>query len=689
MVDVNVIKRDGRKVAFDKSRIERAVHRAGLDSSQAVGFAYVFETPERDMHIWEVQAAVEQQLIDLGYLDVAESYIAYRTQKDLERKRLADSISQLQSKDKSVVNENANKDANQFHTQRDLTAGAVAKAIGLSMLPPEVAEAHKNGTIYWHDLDQTPYGPVSNCCQVNFSDLFENGFKLGNAEIEPPKSIGTAAAQTSQVIAQVASSQYGGTTFGHVDKVLAPFAEMNFQKHLEDAEQYSIPDGEAYAEGKTRKDIYDAMQALEYELNTLFTSQGQTPFCTLGFGLGTGKWEREIQKAILNVRLKGLGKDRRTAIFPKLVFAIKDGLNLKPGDPNYDIKQLALHCASKRMYPDIVSYSEIVRLTGDFKYGMGCRSYLQAVPSGITEGRMNLGVVTLNLPRVALETRDKGIAAFWELLDERTDLMHTALKHKAERVTEATPDNAPILYKNGAFWKRLKPGDKVNELFKNKMATVSFGYIGLYETVAVFYGPDWETNPEAKEFSIEILRHLKAEVSTWPDYHYSVYGTPSESLTDKFCRADREKFGASPNITDKEYYNNSFHYDVRKSPTPFEKIDFEAPYPQYAAGGFIHYVELPPMQDNLKALETVWDYACERVGYFGTNTSIDACFECGFRGEFESTDEGYKCPDCGNNDPDTADVTRRLCGYLGNPLARPAIHGRQVEIASRVKHVGA
>ena len=684
---LKIVKRDGRKIPFDWERIKRAVNRAGLTESQAELFTRTLEDPDRDMAVWEIQAWVERELIEQGYLDVAESYIQYRYKKDLERKRLADSIGQLQSKDKLVVNENANKDANQFHTQRDLTAGAVAKAVGMSMLPPEVAEAHKDGTGHFHDADYSPYTPLSNCCLVNFPDLFENGFALGNAEIEPPRSIQTATAQTSQIIAQVASSQYGGTSFNNIDIVLAPFAQMNYEKHLSDANTYLIPYNTTYAHEKTVKDIYDAMQGLEYELNTLFTSNGQTPFVTLGFGLGTTEFEREIQKAILQVRLDGLGKDKRTAIFPKLIFALKDGLNLKPEDPNYDIKQLALHCASRRMYPDLLNYEKIVELTGDFKYPMGCRSFLQAVPngSGVLEGRMNLGVVTLNLPRVALES-EGDFDKFWGLLAERTELMHTALRYRAERVAEATPDNAPILYKNGAFWKRLESGDSVNDLFKNKYATVSFGYLGMYETVAVFYGLDWETNPEAKEFSLAILSYLKSEVSEWPDYHYSLYGTPAESLTDKFCRLDRERFGVIPGITDKEYYTNSFHFTPEKKINPFDKIDFEAPYPHYAAGGFIHYVEMPPMQDNLEALETLWDYAYDKVGYFGVNTSVDACFECGFRGEFDSTDEGYKCPDCGNNNPDTADVTRRISGYLGNPLARTVIHGKQVEISERVKH---
>jgi anaerobic ribonucleoside-triphosphate reductase len=302
---------------------------------------------------------------------------------------------------------------------------------------------------------------------------------------------------------------------------------------------------------------------------------------------------------------------------------------------------------------------------------------------------MNLGVVTLNIPRIALEAngdRDK----FWTLLDQRLQIVKDALVYRVERCKEASPANAPILYMYGAFGKRLDRKDNVNELFKNKRATVSLGYIGLYEAAAAFYGGEWENDPEAKAFTLAIVKELKAHADAWGDeygYHFSVYSTPSESLTDRFCRLDTEKFGIVEDITDKEYYTNSFHYDVRKNPTPFEKLDFEKDYPVYCSGGFIHYCEYPVLQQNPKALEAVWNYAYDRVAYLGTNTPIDHCYECGYEGDFNPTERGFECPQCGNHDPKSCDVVKRTCGYLGNPQARPMVNGRHKEISARVKHM--
>lgn len=536
---------------------------------------------------------------------------------------------------------------------------------------------------------------MTNCCLIDFKGMLANGFKIGNAEVESPKSIQTATAQISQIIANVASSQYGGCTADRIDEFLAPYAELNFKKHMADAKKWIVETKrESYAFEKTQKDIYDAMQSLEYEINTLFTSNGQTPFTSLGFGLGTSWFEREIQKAILTIRINGLGSEHRTAIFPKLIFTVKRGLNLEPDSPNYDIKTLALECATKRMYPDMLSYDKIIDLTGSFKSPMGCRSFLQGWKDengqDVTSGRMNLGVVTLNLPRIAMESNGD-MDKFWELFNERMLISKDALIYRVERVTEAKPANAPILYQYGAFGKRLEKTGNVNDLFKNRRATVSLGYIGLYEVASVFYGGQWEGNPDAKAFTLSIVKAMKQACENWSDeygYHFSVYSTPSESLTDRFCRLDTEKFGIVTDITDKEYYTNSFHYDVRKSPTPFEKLDFEKDYPEAgASGGFIHYCEYPVLQQNPKALEAVWDYAYDRVGYLGTNTPIDKCYNCQFEGDFTPTERGFTCPNCGNNDPKTVDVVKRTCGYLGNPQARPMVNGRHKEISARVKHM--
>lgn len=345
------------------------------------------------------------------------------------------------------------------------------------------------------------------------------------------------------------------------------------------------------------------------------------------------------------------------------------------------------------MYPDILNYDKIVELLGDFKAPMGCRSFLPSWRNEQGEfennGRCNLGVVTLNLPRIALESKGD-MTTFWEIFYNKMALMHDVLVYRIERLKEVTVNNAPILYKSGAFKYKLDDREDVMALFKNKRATISMGYIGLYETATVFYGPNWEHNDKAKAFTIEILKEMQRLQKQWTkqyDIWFSIYSTPSESLTDRFCRLDQERFGDIQDITSKGYYQNSFHYDVRKDITPFEKLDFEKDYPYYASGGFIHYCEYPKLNHNIKALEAVWDYAYDKVGYLGTNIPIDHCYECGFDGDFKSTPHGYQCPQCGNDNPETVDVVKRTCGYLGNPVQRPVIEGRHKEMCARVKHM--
>lgn len=703
-LDITLEKRDGRMVAFNRNTFHHTVEMILLTVSKdhTTATEVVKQVMERidtpQLTAQTLYHTLEQVLKEKGLHQAVVNMNAYRLTKQKEHQQARDinyRIQDLLKENTSVVNENANKDSRVFNTQRDLTAGVVAKAIGLQMLPPHVAKGHEKGDIHYHDLDYQPYAPMTNCSLIDFKHMFQEGFQIGNAEVESPRSIQTAAAQMAQIIANVASSQYGGTSANRVDEVLAPYAAINFEKNYALAKEW-IEDPkkqEAFAKERTKKDIYDAMQSLEYEINTLYTSQGQTPFTTLGFGLGTNWIEREIQKAILKVRIGGIGKEKRTAIFPKLVFTLKRGVNLDRTDPNYDIKQLALECATKRMYPDVLMYDKIVDITGSFKAPMGCRSFLQGWTdeegNDVSDGRMNLGVVTLNLPRIALETQGDQ-DAFWRLFHERLELQADALLYRIERVKEALPENAPILYQHGAFGKRLNLEDSVDEAFKNKRATISLGYIGLYEVATVFYGPNWENNKEAKDFTLNILKQMKQKADTLGNeygYHFSVYGTPSESLTDRFCRMDEERFGVIEDITDKGYYTNSFHYDVRKNPTPFEKLDFEKDYAPFTGGGFIHYCEYPNMRQNPKALEAVWDYAYDRVGYLGTNTPIDHCYECGFDGDFDPTERGFKCPQCGNTNPETCDVVKRTCGYLGNPQLRPMVKGRHKEITSRVKHM--
>ncbi|MCI1789001.1 MAG: anaerobic ribonucleoside-triphosphate reductase [Actinomyces sp.] len=757
---LTVVKRDGRLVAFDRERIVVAITAAYHDIKQRVtpkrrqvieGIVdqIVAELAQRrsgPVRIDEIQTLVERSLVDAHEYDAAQAYTSYRLHRDIERTKAGDvreAVLRLTSRDESLVNENANKDSRVFATQRDLLAGSVSKATALSQLPPDVANAHLKGQIHFHDLDYSPFTSMTNCSLPDFADMLANGFELGNAKMESPRSIGTAATQITQIIKDVASSQYGGQTVNRADELLEPYARLDYAKHLDMAlivipeatgvpaaerivatlksrepgwlhieDRAPLPDDEPftqdaprlvqlreiYAKILTRKSIYDAMQTLEYQINSNRVSSGQTPFVTVGFGLGTSWFAREITRAIFLIRIRGLGREQRTAIFPKLTYAIRHGVNADPGDPSYDLKQLALECSTKRMYPDVLFYENIEKITGSFKAPMGCRSFLHAwtdpeTGEDVEEGRMNLGVVTIDLPRIALESHaDKD--RFWEIFEERAALAHKALRFRIDRCKQTEPVAAPSLYQFGAFG-RLGPHDDVDQLFNRKRATISLGYIGLAETVAAFYGKDWirdhDWDPEGREFALSIVARMRGLCREWEaaeGYHYSVYSTPAESLTDRFNRMDTEAFGVVDGITDHDFYTNSFHYPVWLKPTPMEKLDYEVDFPRYAAGGFIHYCEFPSLQQNKKALEAVWDYAYRiGIGYLGTNTPIDHCYACGFEGDFEPTDDGFRCPECGNSDPDRCDVTKRTCGYLGNPVQRPMVHGRHEEITHRAKHV--
>ncbi|SFN88806.1 ribonucleoside-triphosphate reductase class III catalytic subunit [Candidatus Pantoea varia] len=702
-----VIKRDGCRTGFDAQRIEQAVA-AAAKAAKVDDLAWCAQVAERvalrlaarpEVDIREIQCAVEETLMAGPYPQLARAYIEYRHDRDVARDRqsqLHHAIRGLVDQtNAALLNENANKDSKVIPTQRDLLAGIVAKHYAQQqILPRDVVLAHERGEIHYHDLDYSPFFPMFNCMLIDLKGMLTNGFKMGNAEIEPPKSIATATAVTAQIIAQVASHIYGGTTINRIDEVLAPFVEQSYARHLAIAEQWQIPQAEQYARQRTEKECYDAFQSLEYEVNTLHTANGQTPFVTFGFGLGTDWAARLIQQSILRNRLAGLGKNRKTAVFPKLVFSIREGVNRRAGDVNYDIKQLALECASKRMYPDILNYDQVVKVTGSFKTPMGCRSFLGVYEENgeqIHEGRNNIGVISLNLPRIALEAGGDE-ARFWTLLDARLLLAKRALMTRVARLEKTKARVAPILYMEGACGVRLNADDEVGPIFRNGRASLSLGYIGLHETLNALSGGHQHPYDDAalRAKGVEIIAYLRDATERWKEetrYGFSLYSTPSENLCDRFCRLDAAQFGLVPGVTDKGYYTNSFHLDVEKKVNPYDKIDFEAPYPPLANGGFICYGEYPNVQHNLKALEDVWDYSYDRVPYYGTNTPIDECYECGFNGEFTCTSRGFTCPNCGNHDPARVSVTRRVCGYLGSPDARPFNAGKQQEVQRRVKHL--
>ena len=707
-----VIKRDGSKAVFQQDRIvaavlsaaEKADERLKEYAQQLAGCVEqrLIETQAdypNGIHIQDIQTMVENYLMQGEFKSLARHYIEYRHDRDLAREKTSALNKEIEGlieqNNTDLLNENANKDGKVIPTQRDLLAGIVAKHYAKQhILPRDVVNAHESGDIHYHDLDYAPFFPMFNCMLIDLEGMLTRGFKMGNAEIDTPKSISTATAVTAQIIAQVASHIYGGTTINRIDEILEPYVLASHQKQLKLAQEWDIPNPQEFARTQTEKECYDAFQSLEYEVNTLHTANGQTPFVTFGFGLGESWACKLIQESILRNRIAGLGKNRKTAVFPKLVFAIRDGLNHKPSDPNYDIKQLALECATKRMYPDILNYDKVVEVTGSFKTPMGCRSFLNTYEENgklIHDGRNNLGVVSLNLPRIAIEAQGDE-ARFYEILKTKLHLAKRALDTRIHRLENVKARVAPILYMEGACGVRLNADDNIADIFKNGRASISLGYIGVHETVAALFGTETHVYDDDKLRlkAIKIIDFMKQYVETWTEetgYAFSLYGTPSENLCNRFCRLDAKQFGVIEGVTDKGYYTNSFHLDVQKKATPYDKIDFEMPYPEISSGGFICYGEFPNMQHNVEALENVWDYSYSRVPYYGTNTPIDECYECGYTGEFECTSKGFTCPKCGNHDSSKVSVTRRVCGYLGSPDARPFNDGKQEEVKRRVKHL--
>lgn len=635
--------------------------------------------------------------------------------------------------DETKTKENANKDARLFSTFRDLEAGEVSRYYALQQLPERVSGAHVSGDIHFHDLDYTVPGGMFNCMLVDLPFILSReDFPIGNTRVNRVRSVETATDLIPQIAAQVSVGQYGGQTYSKLDEVLEPYVMYTYRRELARALEHAtmvasemgvagvepldksvalmVATGErdrmavgvseklwdmsvAEAKKRTESIVYDSMEGVEYALNTV-QGNGQTPFVTISFGLSTSWAGRVIQKAILKVRINGYGAQSKTPVFPKLVYMLKEGVNMRPGDPNYDVKRLALYCASKRIYPDFQSVDNTVRDLGFNPTSMGCRSFLSYYENPETGepveyGRFNVGVVTLNLPRIAMQTENT--SDFMRLLDARAGIVREALDWRFDRVREATASQSPIHYVTGAAGVAMSPSDKVGDLVEGGYATASMGYIGVYEAVARFYGGDWYSNREAVEFSVNIVRRLDELARSWKAESgrgYGVYGTPSESLCDRFARLDSRLFGDVDNITAKGYYQNSFHVDVRKNMSPFEKWRVEAQYLPYTTGGAIDYVETETLLKNPDALESIVDAAVAAgIRYFGVNQPVSQCFECDYSGEFAADVRGFYCPDCGERDEEKISVVRRVCGYLGSFADRPVVEGKRKEIVARVKHL--
>lgn len=709
---VKVIKKDGRETEFSIEKVG-----SNLDSAERV-FGVTFNT-DKKVILEKISNRVEEKeyltskelfsIIQDELKDMPLVLLAFKEFKRKEEERLKQDVDleyqlkRYHNRDKGIMNENGNKDSRTSMTQRELLAGVVSKTKGLGMYPEDVRRAHLKGVIHLHDLDRSPYQGMPNCSLPDFEYMLKNGVKLGNAVIYKPKSIGTAVSKLGILIASLSSEQYGGISVHELDKLLAPYAKMSYDKNrelfLEVNDTIDSDKLDSLVYKKTKKDIYDAMQGLEYDINTMMTSTSQTPFTTVSYGLGESWFEREIQKSHLQVRYDGLDGGKTTAIFPKILYFVKEGVNAEDGDPNYDVKKLAIKTSAHRIYPDVVNVDDLMKLKGGNKpiTAMGCRSYLHYWEDKDGEevytSRNNLGVISINLPHLALQSKGS-IEVFFGLLDDTLDIVRKGLHVREDSVVNADIESLPILYTQGGLGdpngktkvRDFYDGDRYNQ------ASISIGYVGVHNTmVALTKNEDWHLVPEYNQLGLDIVKRLDEYANSIDEEFLSkpsVYATPSESLADRFAGIDRDRFGVVKGVNDREYYENSFHYPSNKGIDPINKMKFESQYYAYTPGGFMFYVEQNNLVDNLQGLESLWD-GFKYFGniYSGVNSPNDHCNVCGWEGESNFVkDVGYTCPSCGNSDPDKMNVVRRLCGYLGHPNKRPVVKGKQSEINARVKH---
>lgn len=691
---MQVEKRDGRLEPFQLHKIIEAVRQAGVTSnislSDAGDVAQKVENKFQGkavVSVDDIHTAVENLLMASRHKDVAREYVKGRVVRDVAREAKSklnqDLLGFLEQTSEEFLKENANKPASVVTSHRDLIAGIVSKHLTANqVLSKDVAEAHTKGVIHVHDLD---YGlsPLTNCCLVNYRDMLENGFCIGDAKIESPRSIGTAATILTQIAQAVASSQYGGQSHAHIDTGLKPYVQRSWEKIQAEQQKYNLPD--AWAKEKIEKEVYDAMQSLLYQINSLTTTNGQTPFQTISLGLDTS-WEgRLITEQYLKVHMKGLGKDGVTPTFPKVVFFLQENVNMVEGDPNYDLKKLAVECASKRIYPDWVYVPANQAVTGCNLpvTPMGCRSFLgkweNTQGEEVLDGRFNLGVVSLNLPYIVMESRTRG-EEFNTTLHRYAYLAKQAHMDRVGRLKSMKAKTNPVMWVHGVL-ARLDPEDTIEQVLFDGRASISLGYVGLYEAVQILCGK------EDKEMALQILQELKNLCDQWKvqdNLGWNVYGTPSESLCYRAATAVKRDFGE---VVDKPYLTNSFHYPVWNKVHVQDKWGYEKGFELVSTGGNIVYVETPNLSRNLAAYEGLVDYACHLgLHYFALNTPVDQCFDCGYQGEFRAHLEGYTCPSCGNTDPSTISVLRRVSGYISAPNSRPFNYGKQNEVMDRVKH---
>lgn len=711
-------KRDGKIVEYDSNKILVAISKANrevelkekatIDEINKIidNIENQFEEGEY-VDIEKIQDEVEKQLMEVKKYDLAKKYMLYREKRSIIRQSNTTDesiLSLVRNTNKDLAEENSNKNSVLVSTQRDLIAGEVSKDIvDRIMLPERIVNAHNEGAIHFHDKDYF-IQPMFNCCLINISDMLDNGTVMNGKLIESPKSFQVACTVMTQIIAAVASSQYGGQS---VDiSALGKYLKKTYDKHYKKYYEHNIKDGRSeedakriakeFAEIREKEDLKSGVQTIQYQINTLMTTNGQSPFVTIFMHVkDEDPYKREtamIIEEILKQRYEGIKNEVGvyvTPAFPKLIYVIDENNCLKGGEYDYLTKE-AIKCSSRRLYPDYISAKKMrENYEGNVFSPMGCRSFLVPYKNEKGEyqfeGRFNQGVVSLNLPQIGI-IADGDDEKFWKLLDERLELVYDALMCRHNALKGQKSDYSPIHWQYGAI-ARLKKGEKIDKYLMDGYSTLSLGYIGVYETTKLMTGKS-NTTKEGKEFALKLVKYLKDTAAKWREktnIAFSLYATPAESLCYRFARIDQEKFGNIKDITDKGYYTNSYHVDVREKISAFDKLAFEAEFQPLSTGGCISYVEIPNMEKNLEALEELVKFIYDNVQYAEFNTKSDYCQECGFTGEIVINDDNeWECPNCGNKDHGKMNVIRRTCGYLGENFWN---EGKTKEIKQRVLHL--
>ncbi|MGN1061272.1 MAG: anaerobic ribonucleoside-triphosphate reductase [Candidatus Coproplasma sp.] len=708
---MKVVKRDDSVVDFDRSKIVKAIGKANdaVNEEERITQSQIEEIADEiaNRHrarllVEDIQDMVEEKLMEMQKFQLMKTYILYRYERALVRKaNTTDNsiLSLIRNANKDVMEENSNKNARTASTQRDLIAGEVSKDLTRRILLPEhISKAHDEGALHFHDADYF-LQPIFNCCLVNIKDMLDNGTVINGKLIESPKSFQTACTITTQIIASVASSQYGGQSVNvaHLGKYLRRSADK-YRAQIEEQFGDSVSEDvkKRFVDMRVKEALKAGVQTIQYQINTLMTTNGQSPFVTLFMYLDeSDEYIAEnamIIEEILKQRYQGIKNEVGvyvTPAFPKLVYVLDENNCLKGGKYDY-LTRLAVKCSSKRMYPDYISAKKMrENYEGNVFAPMGCRSFLSAWKDENGEykfeGRFNQGVVSLNLPQCGILAKGDE-EKFWQILDERLNLCYEALMCRHYALEGVTSDVSPVHWQYGAI-ARLKPGEKIDKYLHNGYSTLSLGYIGLYEVTKLVKGCS-HTTEEGQKFAVKVMQTLRDACDKWKKetgLGFALYGTPAESLCYRFARIDKERFGTIEDVTDKGYYTNSYHVDVREKIDAFTKFKFESQFQKISSGGAISYVEIPNMKQNLDAMETVVKFIYDNIQYAEFNTKSDYCQVCGFDGEIIiNADNEWECPVCHNKDQRKMNVTRRTCGYLGENFWNV---GKTKEIKSRVLHL--